>query len=132
MARLRIGEVVKASGLPLSTLRFYERMRLIHPARGPNGYRLYSTEDLHQLEVIHKAKQLGLTLAEIGRLSQAAAEGKCWCIFLEEIASRKIHEIEVRISELTRLKGKLQQLSSPVQAGRTDQRGKCSLDLLRV
>ena len=61
-----IGEVVRQSGLPASTLRFYEQKGLI-VAVGRRGLRrLFDPGVLERLALISLAQQAGFTLDEIG------------------------------------------------------------------
>lgn len=48
---MTIKEVEERTGLARSNIRFYEKERLIEPARNDNGYRDYSKEDV---EIIKK------------------------------------------------------------------------------
>lgn len=48
-----IGETAKVLDVPASTLRHWEKERLIQPRRDPdNGYRIYDKEDIRQLVMI--------------------------------------------------------------------------------
>lgn len=64
---LQIGEVADRTGVTQRTLRFYEERGLLNPpCRLEGGFRLYSDEDVHRVEVIKRLQNLlGLTLAEI-------------------------------------------------------------------
>ncbi len=63
-----IGEVSKISGLPPSTLRYYEEKGLIH-SLGRNGLRRqYSSKVIEHLQFIALAQQGGFTLTEISRM----------------------------------------------------------------
>jgi DNA-binding transcriptional MerR regulator len=64
---MTIGEMARAFGVTLRTLRFYEDRNLIHPRREGNA-RYYGGPDRVRLEMILKGKQLGFTLAEINEL----------------------------------------------------------------
>lgn len=60
-----IGEVIARSGLPASTLRFYEDKKLIQPI-GRNGLRrIYDTDVLDRLSLIALGRKAGFTLEEI-------------------------------------------------------------------
>jgi DNA-binding transcriptional MerR regulator len=64
---MTIGEVARAFGLTLRTLRFYESKRLIAPARY-GKQRLYRRPDRERLALILTGRRLGFTLAEIKEL----------------------------------------------------------------
>lgn len=46
---MNIKEMEHKSGLPRANIRFYEEKGLLSPERAPNGYRMYSPEDLQTL-----------------------------------------------------------------------------------
>ena len=63
-----IGDVAKRSGMPPSTLRYYEKKGLIHSI-GRNGLRrTFSTSVLERLAVITLGKRAGLSLDDIGNM----------------------------------------------------------------
>jgi DNA-binding transcriptional MerR regulator len=66
---MRIGELSKAAGVKVGTIRFYERKKLLRPAgRTPAGYRMYSEQDVHSVRGIRLTQELGFTLKEIKEL----------------------------------------------------------------
>ena len=61
-----ISVVAKAYGIHPQTLRLYEREGLLTPSRTEGNTRLYSDEDLRQLEVIlNLTRDLGVNLAGV-------------------------------------------------------------------
>lgn len=63
-----IKEVQKETGLPLQSIRYYEREGLISPARNQeNRYRDYSEEDVEQLRTIAFCRKLGMPICDIRR-----------------------------------------------------------------
>ncbi len=61
-----ISVVSKAYGIHPQTLRLYEREGLLKPSRTDGNTRLYSEEDLRQLEVIlNLTRELGVNLAGV-------------------------------------------------------------------
>lgn len=76
---MKIGEVSKIVGISTSAIRFYERHGLLGSgriSRAGNGYRVYSSQDLEEILLIVKFKELGLELDEIKSL---LAEGSKSC-----------------------------------------------------
>jgi DNA-binding transcriptional MerR regulator len=69
----RIEQVAARTGLTKRTLRYYEEIGLLDPpTRTEGGYRLYSEEDIAQLERIKRLRDLlGFSLAEIREIAQA-------------------------------------------------------------
>ncbi|SRR6266496_11540 len=68
VSRYRISQLAERSGVPASTLRFYEQARLLPAGRTPSGYRIYDDSALERLRFIASAKHLGLGLEEIREL----------------------------------------------------------------
>lgn len=59
---MRISEVTAHSGVPATTLRYYEQLDLIRSTRASNGYREYGPEVLERLSFISVAKKMNLDL----------------------------------------------------------------------
>ncbi len=66
----KIGEFSRLSQVPVKTLRYYDEIHLLKPAKVDEftGYRYYSAEQLYRLNRILALKDLGLSLAQIGEL----------------------------------------------------------------
>lgn len=60
-----ISQVAKRTGIPASTLRFYENKGLIHATRAAGGRRHFSAEVVDQLALIALGQAGGLSLDEI-------------------------------------------------------------------
>lgn len=64
-----IAEVARMSGVTARTLRHYDEIGLLPPARiGANGHRYYQERQLLQLQQILVLRALGVGLLEIGRI----------------------------------------------------------------
>lgn len=107
---MNIGEVATAAGLPAKTIRYYEEIGLLTPARGANGYRHYSDRDLHRLAFLARSRSLGFTiencralLALHGDPSRASAEVK-------QIAEEHLAMIEAKIETLLSMQSTLRGL----------------------
>ena len=61
---MNIGEASERSGLPAKTIRYYEDISLVAPDRAENGYRDYSSSDVHRLRFLHRARNLGFSIDE--------------------------------------------------------------------
>ena len=65
---MTIKELERQTGLPRTTIRFYEQEGLIAPERRENNYRDYSEEDAATLEKIKLLRKLSLEVGNISRL----------------------------------------------------------------
>lgn len=62
----KIGELAKLTGLTVRTLHHYDQIGLLSSSQySDTGHRLYTKEDITQLQQIISLKQLGFSLAEI-------------------------------------------------------------------
>ncbi len=61
---MNIGDAALQTGLPAKTIRYYEDIDLVSPARAENGYRDYSDNDVHRLRFLQRARGLGFTIDE--------------------------------------------------------------------
>lgn len=84
------------------TLRMYERLGLVKPARTGHNIRLYSDEDIERLRQIQRLTQVGVNLAGvemvldlIERLDQMRRE-------MEERMERHQRELEEEVERLRR------------------------------
>jgi len=61
-------EFANLAGVTVRTLHHYDRLGLLRPKRGLNGYRAYGEQDLARLEQIVALKFVGLPLRRIKAL----------------------------------------------------------------
>ena len=108
---MKIGEVSRKLKIPVSTIRFYERKKLLEPVSRFNGIREFSENDLVQIAFIQKAQVAGFSLREIGTLLQVSREQQALGPALSELANRKRDEIRKTIRTLKEIDRFLQQLT---------------------
>jgi MerR family copper efflux transcriptional regulator len=110
-ASLTIGTVAKRAGVPIDTIRYYEREGLLpEPLRRSSGYRSYNETAVRQLRFIRRAKDLGFTLDEIRDLLALSSDRRGGVKAVRKRAEQRLASIEARIAELTRIRKGLQQL----------------------
>lgn len=109
MGTVGIGQLARQNGVPIDTVRHYERIGLLKPAvRLASGYRRYGEAEQKRLRFIRRAKALGFTLDEIeGLLSLSASRNVSK---VRQAASERLADIERRIGELARVRDSLRQL----------------------
>ncbi len=96
MAERTIGQLARAAGVPTSTVRYYERKRLLRPsARSASNYRLYSREDVERLRFIRAAQATGFTLEDITTLLRPAPCGK-----VQRLIDERLQHVTTRMKEL--------------------------------
>lgn len=67
---MRISDVAIKLGIPVSTIRYYEKQAVIRKPSRQGRDRSYSAEDVRALQFVRDAQSLGLPLREISSLVQ--------------------------------------------------------------
>ena len=110
-AHLTIGRVARAAGVPIDTIRYYEREGLLpEPERRLSGYRDYTSDAITRLRFIRRAKELGFSLPEIRELLALSADRERGVRGVKQRAEARLTEIERRIRELKRVQRGLKSL----------------------
>jgi MerR family transcriptional regulator, redox-sensitive transcriptional activator SoxR len=97
---LSISEVASRSGVPASTLRYYEEIKLLPAPPRVSGRRRYDASVLDRLVVITAARRAGFTLAEVrellGGMMTSGGPSAAWTT----MAARKLPEVDSLIERL--------------------------------
>jgi MerR family transcriptional regulator, redox-sensitive transcriptional activator SoxR len=102
---LPIGQVVRRSGVPASTLRYYEELGLLRPPRRTGGQRRYDDGVLDRLKVVGLCKAAGFSLDEIRLLVADDVPGRPTSRALVEA---KLADIDARMATLARARAILE------------------------
>ena len=96
---LTVGELAKAAGVHVETVRYYQRRGLLAtPERRYGTIRRYTDADHNQLRFIRRAQHLGFTLEEIAQLlALDALRDRDRARTLAEI---KVADLDARIVDL--------------------------------
>lgn len=93
---MKIGELSERTGIPASTIRYYEKEGLLPKAqRGANGYRVYQDSALERLELIQLGQNLGFSLDAIRTV--VALQG-------DALKDALLGKLEARLDEIDRLR----------------------------
>lgn len=98
---MNIGQASNATGVSAKMIRYYESIGLIRaPLRTESNYRVYSSDEVHTLRFVKRARTLGFSVEETATLlglwqdkDRASAEVK-------SIATSHIGALETKIVEL--------------------------------
>ncbi|MCB1426660.1 MAG: Cu(I)-responsive transcriptional regulator [Zhengella sp.] len=121
---MNIGAASRQSGLPAKTIRYYEEIGLIAPTRSANGYRDYSLEDVHFLNFVRAARELGFSIDECRQLMELYANKSRASQDVRQIAVNHVHAIEDKIAALEAMKATLNRL---IHACHGDERPDCPI-----
>lgn len=97
-----IGEVIQETGLPASSLRYYEELGLISSHERKGLRRQYSSAVIEILKFIVLAQSAGFSLAEIKELMLPLPKGKT--SLKRELLQQKSQDIEIQIRRLQAIK----------------------------
>lgn len=101
---LTIGKLARESGLSADALRYYEKERLLAPAKKTRaGYRLYGEDAMRRLAFIRHAQQCGFSLAETREMLELRSRERSCCRDVRNVAVAKRAELEARIDRLKEL-----------------------------
>ena len=121
---MNVSRAAERTHLPPKTLRYYEEIGLIHPARCANGYRDYSEEDVHRLAFLQRARSLGFSIEDCRQLMSLYGDRDRASHDVREIAVAHVAAIEAKIAELQSMRSTLQRL---VHACHGDDRPDCPI-----
>lgn len=95
-----ISEVAKRSGVPASTLRFYEEKGLITSVGRRGLRRLFGVDVLERLALIALGRSAGFSLDEIGRMLGADGRPR----IDRQLLTDKAEELDCAIQKLTAMR----------------------------
>jgi Cu(I)-responsive transcriptional regulator len=104
---MNIGEVSRACGLPAKTIRYYEEIGLVRPARGQNGYRDFSERDAHKLAFLGRSRSLGFSIDDCRTLLSLYDDRERASADVKAVAGEHLARIARKIEELEALKATL-------------------------
>lgn len=106
-----MGEFADLTGLPPHTLRYYEDLGILTPARTGAGRRTYSEQDLAWMQFVRRLKDTGMPVKQIVRYSDLRREGDSTTEerlrMLEEHRIALLGRIEALCAERDRLEEKI-------------------------
>ncbi|HEV7253096.1 MAG TPA: redox-sensitive transcriptional activator SoxR [Mesorhizobium sp.] len=102
---LTVGEVAERSGLPVSTIHFYESKGLIRSKRTAGNQRRYARDVLRRVAIIKVAQRTGIPLASIREaLATLPDERTPTAEDWSRLSAEWRAELDDRIGRLTRLR----------------------------
>ena len=107
-AALSVGEVARRSGVPVSTLHFYEAQGLIAGWRTDGNQRRYARDVLRRVALIRTAQAVGISLADVAAAlaslpPDVAPSRADWT----RLSAGWREQLDARIAQLARLRDTL-------------------------
>lgn len=125
MDTMNIGQAARASGVSAKMVRHYEAVGLLPAARRTDaGYRQYAAGDVHTLQFIRHARDLGFSIAEIGALLGLWQNRRRPSRQVKALAQAHIQELERKAQDLLTMKAALEHL---VHCCHGDERPECPI-----
>lgn len=121
---MNIGQAAQGSGLPPKTIRYYEEIGLLRPARRANGFRDYGDKDVHELRFVARARGLGFSVEECRHLLELYRDTGRASAEVRETAAAHIATIRSKITELKTME---LTLSSLIERCAGDSRPDCPI-----
>jgi len=104
----QIGEVAKATGLTVDTIRYYQKIGLVQaPARTSGGYRVFCAPDIEDLLFIGNAQELGFSLTEIRGLLLVRRNSAHACPEVRDLIRHKLTDVEKKVAALQHVHSEL-------------------------
>ena len=95
-----IGQVSEMCGLPISTLRYYDKEGLFPTIERKNGIRLFGEAEVEALHVIECLKASGLEIKDIKQFMQWCTEGPATYPQRKELFERRRATVLEEIEQL--------------------------------
>ena len=113
-----IGQLARASGVRVETVRYYEQSSLMpDPPRSVGGHRIYTEDHLQRLVFIRRCRQLGLSMEEVRNLLELVDGGTYTCGEIRALTLEHAEGIRHKIEDLRRLEKTLAQIASKCEGG---------------
>lgn len=106
--QLTIQQVAAQTGLSAHTLRYYERIGLIHAvARDPGGRRRYAAADLEWLRFLMRLRATGMPIADMLRYATWRREGSASVGLRRTLLEEHLARVQRELAQLQELSGYL-------------------------
>jgi len=115
---LTIGRLARAAGVGVETIRYYQQRGLLPLPATIGAYRHYPVTLIERIRFIKRAQELGFSLDEIAgllRLEDGVDRSS-----IRQIASDRLKQIEVKLSDLRRMQKVLKHLVTECAHTRAD------------
>ena len=98
-----IGQVSKMFGLPVSTLRYYDKEGLFPKLERSNGIRRFGERELEALRVIECLKKSGMEIKDIRQFMEWCAQGSSTYPLRRAMFIRQKESVEAEIARMNRV-----------------------------
>ena len=115
---IKIGELSRATGTNIETIRYYERIGLLpKPHRTSGNYRNYAPGHVERLNFVRHARGLGFDIADIRSLLDLAEDPDRDCAEADRIATGHLQAVRAKLARLEQLQAELTRMIAQCQGG---------------
>ena len=101
MKLLKIGALAKTTGTAAPTVRYYEEIGLLPPARRQDGsQRVYSDADIARVTFIRRCREFGFPIEQVRQLISLAEDGDRSCLEARDLARDQWTTGKQKLTEL--------------------------------
>lgn len=105
----RIGDVARAAGIGVETVRFYQRAGVLdEPEKPLRGWRSYGPALQRQLLYVRMAREMGQSIGDIAVVKKSVADGRGrFCRDVRKTVEQRLATIDAQIAELQQARADL-------------------------
>lgn len=101
---MRIGILAARTGTSVATIRYYEEIGLLRPAkRQGGGQRTYDHEDVRRLAFVRRCRDFGFPLSDVRALLALSGERGASCDGARDLAQSNLALVRRKLGELKAL-----------------------------
>lgn len=95
-----IGEFAKRTGLTIHTLRYYEKLGLLHPKRTSGNVRYYDQLDERWLAMILRLKATGMPIKDMQRFAALREQGEATYAQRMNLLQQHLQHLDGEVEQL--------------------------------
>lgn len=115
---MKIGELARAAGVDVQTVRYYEKEGLMEPpARTASGYRSYGPDHLERLHFVRHCRSLDMPLADVKRILALACSPAAECGEVDALVRSHLGRVRSKLAALRDLESRLSLLGEQCASG---------------
>lgn len=120
-AHFSIGDLSRATGCKIPTIRYYEQIGLLpEPPRSQGNQRRYGERHLSRLSLIRHCRELGFGLDTVRDLLALAESPGASCEAADLAARRQLQAVNRKIESLLALRAELERMADQCRGGRVE------------
>ena len=115
---IKIGEMSKRTGIPVTTIRYYEKVGLLPaPERLESGYRLYNRRHLERIKFLKNTRKFGFSQQRIKALVSLLENPKRSSKKVKALVQSQLEEICEKRRLIQNIENQLKQIIAKCDGG---------------